>query len=175
MSKCLEVTRFVWIYIASICRKRASKEISLSPQRVEKVYFASWDAWQLQLKRSVSANVPLLMFVKMQVNKLLPHFQITSSTWSHKDRMYFGFWQILMEKDIVCQIYIICCGSAFQFFFLFSSSEEGQPLKINECGDDKYNSGRERRRESFKGRLGNNTGTSLSKNLEFLCKSDHRI
>lgn len=46
-------------------------------------------------------------------------------------------------------------------FFLFSSCEEGQPLKINECSDDKYNSGRERR-EKFKGRLGNNTGTSLN-------------
>lgn len=60
-------------------------------------------------------------------------------------------------------------------FFLFSSCEEGQPLKINKCCNDTYNSGREGRRDYFKGRLGNHPGTFLSKNVEFLCKSDHRI
>lgn len=56
-------------------------------------------------------------------------------------------------------------------FCLFNSCEEGQPLKISKCSNDKCNSGQEGRGDWFKGRLGNHTETSLSKNLEFFMKT----
>jgi len=77
---------------------------------------ASQDDLQLLIKISIHASVPFLTFVKMQVDKLLLQCYITSSTWSHKEGTFFEFWQIWMEKEIVCQIYIICRGSTFQFF-----------------------------------------------------------
>lgn len=43
LTKCLEVPGFVWIWIASLCRKGASQEISLSSHKEEKVYLARQD------------------------------------------------------------------------------------------------------------------------------------
>lgn len=56
-------------------------------------------------------------------------------------------------------------------FFLFSSCEEKQPLRIKKCGNDKYKNGREQRNQ-FKGRLSNHRATSLSKTIEIACKID---